>query len=257
MMPRHDLNDRVVWVTGASSGLGLAVAKELARRGCRIAISARRVDALERLADELGREAVLPLPLDVTDREANMEAVRRIETRFGGLDIAFLNAGTCEYLDVNHFDSCVFERMMRTNFLSMVYGVEAALPALRRSLHPQLIGMSSTVRYGGLPRAEAYGASKAAGAYFLESLRLDLLRDRIPVSVVSPGFVRTPLTDQNDFPMPMRMEPERAARIIADGIARQRPHIHFPFLFSAIFGVLSALPSGLYVGLMKRTVART
>ena len=91
----------------------------------------------------------------------------------------------------------------------------------------------------------------------MESLRLDLLPDRIPVSIVSPGFVRTPLTDRNEFPMPMRMEPDRAARIIADGIEKQKPHIHFPFLFSALFGLLSALPSGLYVGLMKRTLART
>lgn len=256
-MARRNLKDSVAWVTGASSGLGLAVAKELVGRGCRVAISARSVDVLERLADEWGRDRVLPVPLDVTDREANLEAVRRIEARFGCMDIAFLNAGTCEYLDVLNFDSRMFERMMRTNFLSMVYGVEAALPALRRSTDPQLIGMSSPVRYGGLPRAEAYGASKAAGAYFMESLRLDLLPDRIPVSVVSPGFVRTPLTDRNDFPMPMRMEPDGAARIIADGIEKRKPHIHFPLLFSASFGLLSALPSGLYVGLMKRTLLRT
>lgn len=248
------LKDRVVWITGASSGLGLAVAAELVSRGSRVAISARRESILNDLADRWGRENVLVVPLDVTDREANLEAVRKIESHFGRLDIAFLNAGTCEYLDVHAFDSALFERQIRTNFLSLVYGVEAALPALRRSPHGQIVGMSSTARYGGLPRAEAYGASKAAGAYFMESLRLDLLPDRIPVSVVSPGFVRTPLTDKNDFPMPMLMEPDRAARIIADGIEKQRKHIQFPLSFSLLLQLLSILPAGVYTQLMKRTV---
>lgn len=253
-MKAGGLQNRVVWVTGASSGLGLAVARELVGRGCRVAISARRKEILEELAEEWGRETTLPVPLDVTDREVNLEAVRAIESHFGSLDIAFLNAGTCEYLDVQDFDSGLFERQIRTNFLSLVYGVEAALPALRRSDHGQLVGMSSTARYGALPRAEAYGASKAAGAYFLESLRLDLLPDRIPVSVVSPGFVRTPLTDKNDFPMPMLMEPDRAARIIADGIEKRRKHIQFPLTFSLALQLLSLLPAGAYTQLMKRTV---
>lgn len=253
-MAAGKLKDRVVWVTGASSGLGKATAGELVERGCRVAISARREELLGELAEAWGRGNVLPVALDVTDREANLEAVRKIEWHFGSLDIAFLNAGTCEYLDVSAFDSALFERQIRTNFLSLVYGVEAALPALRRSTHGHLVGMSSTARYGGLPRAEAYGASKAAGAYFMESLRLDLLPDRIPVSVVSPGFVRTPLTDKNDFPMPMLMEPEKAARIIADGIEKQRKHIQFPLSFSLILQLLSMLPAGAYTQLMKRTV---
>ncbi len=253
-MGSNNLKNRVVWVTGASSGLGLATARELARRGCRVALSARRSELIESLEEELGTERALAVPFDVTDREANIEAVRRIEERFGCLDIAFLNAGTCEYLDVDRFDSTLFERQIRVNFLSMVYGVEAALPALRRSAHGQLVGMSSTARFGAFPRAEAYGASKAAVAYFLNSLRLDLIPEGLPVSVVSPGFVRTPLTDQNTFPMPLLMEPERAARIIADGIARRRKHIQFPLIFSLALQLLSLLPAGAYAQLMKRTV---
>lgn len=252
-MPRFPLHNRVAWVTGASSGLGLAVAGEMLGRGCRVALSARRSEVLDRLVLKWGSDRALAVPLDVGDREANLVAVRRIESVFGGLDIAFLNAGTCEYVDVDRFDSALFERTMRTNFLSMVYGVEAALPVLRRSAHAQLIGMSSTARFNGLPRAEAYGASKAACAYLFESLRLDLLRSRIRVSVVSPGFVRTPLTDRNDFPMPMLMDADRAAKIIVDGIERGRLHIQFPFVFSLALRLLALLPAGGYTRLMKRT----
>ena len=116
-------------------------------------------------------------------------AVNDMHRRAGGLDIAFLNAGTCEYVDVAAFDSALFERTIRTNFLSMVYGIEAALPLLRQSPAPQLVGMSSTVAYRGLPRSEAYGASKAAIKNLFESLQVDLAPEGISVSVVCPGFV--------------------------------------------------------------------
>ena len=245
-MASRDLTGRRIWLTGASSGIGRAVAKELAHRGAVVASSARNATALNELAAECGPGRLLPLPLDVTDRTATQAAAKTIQGKLGGLDIAFFNAGTCEYVDPKQFDSRLFERVVQTNFLSMVYGIEAALPLLRQSPHPHLVGMSSTVAYGCLPRAEAYGATKAAIKYLLESLRLDLLSERIPVSVVCPGFVRTPLTDLNDFPMPFRVEVEEAARVIADGIARQDPEIHFPKRFSIPFKLLAMLPSSLY-----------
>ncbi len=175
----------------------------------------------------------------------------------GGLDIAFLNAGICEYVDVATFDSAVFERTMKTNFLSMVYGIEAMLPLLREGRQPQLIGMSSTVAYRGLPRAEAYGASKAAIKHLFESLQIDLQRDGIAVSVVCPGFVRTPLTDRNDFPMPFLVEVDEAARRIVDGIEARRPEIHFPKRFSIPFKLLALLPHRLYGALCSRMVRST
>lgn len=254
-MSTQDFQGRRVWITGASSGIGRAVALELAGRGARVILSGRNRAALEQAAGKCGAGAI-PLPLDVTDRAANLQAAAAIRERAGGLDIAVLNAGTCEYVEARRFDSGVFERVMQSNFLGMVYGIEAVLPLLRQSSSPHLVGMSSTVAYGGLPRTEAYGASKAAIRYMLASLRIDLLPERIPVSVVCPGFVRTPLTDQNDFPMPFRIEAEAAARCIADGIAARRHEIHFPKRFSLPFKLLALLPSGLYtrlVGRMTRT----
>src|SRR5208283_1068544 len=114
-------------------------------------------------------------------------------------------------------------------------GIEAVLPVLRNSPHAQLVGMSSTLAYGPLPRAEAYGASKAAIRYLLEGLRIDLAAEHIPVSVVCPGFVKTPLTDRNDFPMPCLIGVEEAARRIVDGVAAQTAEIHFPKRFSLTY----------------------
>jgi NAD(P)-dependent dehydrogenase (short-subunit alcohol dehydrogenase family) len=211
-----------------------------------VAASARNAAALQELAADCGADRLIPIPLDVTDRAATLAAAHAVQKKLGGLDIAFFNAGTCEYVDPRQFDSQLFERGVRTNFLSMVYGIEAALPLLRQSQTPHLVGMSSTVAYGCLPRAEAYGATKVAIKYMLESLRLDLMPDKIPVSVVCPGFVRTPLTDLNDFPMPFRIEADEAARYIADGIERQAPEIHFPKRFSIPFKLLAMLPASLY-----------
>lgn len=247
--------DRHVWVTGASTGIGRAVTIELARRGAKVVASARNESALDTLVRECG-DRVQALPLDVTDRQANRWAAEEISRRMGGLDIAFFNAGICEYVDVASFDSALFERTIRSNFLSMVYGIEAALPLLRQSPAPQLVGMSSTVAYRGLPRSEAYGASKAAIKNLFESLQIDLAREAFRVSVVCPGFVRTPLTDRNDFPMPFRIEADEAARRIVDGIEAGKPEIQFPRRFSLLFKLMTLLPDRLYIRLCARMVKR-
>ncbi len=252
-MSRISVTGRRVWVTGASAGIGRAVTIELVRREARVVASARNAAALDALVRECG-DRVLALPLDVTDRQANRRAAEDISRRVGGLDIAFLNAGTCEYVDVASFDSALFERTIRTNFLSMVYGIEAILPLLRKSPSPQLVGMSSTVAYRGLPRAEAYGASKAAIKNLFESLHIDLARDGIRVSVVCPGFVRTPLTDRNNFPMPFRIEADEAACRIVDGIEAGKPEIHFPRRFSLLVKFLILVPDRLYARLCARMV---
>lgn len=256
MMSRQDFAGRRIWITGASTGIGRAVAVELAERGAAVVASARNRQALAELVKAYPSGRVTALPLDVTDRQATLDAVQTIRQCLGGLDIAVFNAGTCEYVDVRHFDSALFERVMQTNFLSMVYGIEAVLPLLRQSSRPHLVGMSSSVAYGGLPRAEAYGASKAAIRHMLEALRIDLTPENIPVSIVCPGFVRTPLTERNEFPMPFAIEADEAARRIADGIAAKRHEIHFPKRFTLTFKLFTLLPSRLYTRLCARMVNR-
>ncbi len=254
-MIRDDYRGLKVWITGASSGIGRAVAAEIAARGGLVVASARTRSALESLQAACAPGTVDILPFDAADREANLEAAREIEKRYGHIDIAFFNAGTCEYVDIRNFDSSMFERLVRTNFLSMVYGIEAALPLLRRSSRPQLVGMSSTVAWRGLPRAAAYASTKAAIRNMLQGLRIDLLKENIPVSIVCPGFVRTPLTDRNDFSMPGRIEPEEAGRRIADGIIRKEMEISFPRRFSIPFRLFTALPDALYTRLAGRLTA--
>jgi NAD(P)-dependent dehydrogenase (short-subunit alcohol dehydrogenase family) len=268
MSLKLDFKDKKVWITGASSGIGRALSKELAARGAQVAITARNWQALQSLREEilaenasllsqLQHEPVLCLPFDVTDRLANQTAVEDIRNLWGALDIAFFNAGTAEYIDINRFDADIFERTMRTNFLSMVYGIEAVLPLLRGRSGTQLGGMSSTVSFGGIPRAEAYGASKAAIRNMLQALRVHLTHQNIEVFTVCPGFVRTPLTDKNDFPMPMRIEADEAARIIADGIARRKAEISFPKTFSILYKLIASLPSALYTRLLLSTVRKS
>lgn len=237
------MDGKRIWLTGASMGIGEALVYEFMKHGARVAISARNEVRLREISRELGEDKVLVVPLDVTNRDANLEAVKKIEEVWGGIDIAVFNAGTCEYVDVQTFDSSMFERVIATNFLSMAYGIEAALPSLRRGTQPQLIGMSSSVAWLGLPRAEAYGASKAAILHMLEALRVDLYREGIQVGVICPGFVKTPLTDKNDFPMPMRIDAGDAAKIIVRGIARRRNVIHFPKLFTYSLRLLALLPT--------------
>ena len=257
-MRKHNyFKNKRVWVTGASSGIGKAVAIELVKRGARVAISARNELALKTIAREIGEDKTLVIPMDVTDKEQNAEAVKRIEEVWGGLDIAFFNAGTAEYVDIKNFDSSVFERTMKTNFMSMVYGIEAVLPLMRYSTTAQLGGMSSTVSFAGVPRAEAYGASKAAVRNMMQGLRIHLVQENIKVFTVCPGFVRTPLTDKNDFPMPMRIEVDVAAKIIVDGIQKGTEEIHFPKLFSWMYKFLSYLPAGIYTRLMLNTVRQS
>jgi len=257
MTKENYFSGKRIWITGASSGIGKAVALELARRGARIALSARNELALRNVCGEIGRDDTLIIPMDVTDKQQNLAAARRIEQTWGGLDIAFFNAGTAEYVDVKNFDSGVFERTIKTNFLSMVYGIEAVLPLLRKSTTAQLGGMSSTVSFAGIPRAEAYGASKAAVRNMMQALRVNLIQDNIRVFTVCPGFVKTPLTDKNDFPMPMRIDADVAARLIVRGIEKGTDEIHFPKLFSWAYKLLSHLPSKVYTRLMLATVRQS
>src|SRR5690554_3151278 len=236
-----------IWLTGATSGIGRALARRLLADGHRVALSARSESALAELAQ--GHPDALPLPLDVSDRAAVARAGEGLAEAFGGLDLALLNAGTCEYLEAGRFNVDLVERVFAPNFLGAVYCIDAALPLLRRARaeggRPLLAATSSAAAYLPLPRAEAYGASKAALSHFLESLRLDLDAEGIDVSLIHPGFVRTPLTDRNDFPMPCRVEPEAAARIIVAGLEAHRLDIHFPRRFTLWLKLLGILPVGL------------
>ena len=229
------------WVTGASSGLGAALAQQLLEQGHQVALGGRNAEALESLAVRYPGQVLLTVG-DIAEAGQVHFMVQVIEQQWGGLDLAILNAGTCEYLEPGHFDAALVERVMRTNLLGLSHCLEAVLPLLRQGRQPHLVVTGSSVDWLALPRAAAYGASKAAVRYLVESLRIDLVSEGIDVTLISPGFVDTPLTRRNDFPMPQRWSAERAARYIARRLPRRPLEISFPFPFIPILRLLGALP---------------
>ncbi|WP_095194181.1 SDR family oxidoreductase [Pseudomonas sp. Irchel 3A7] len=239
-----------IWLTGASSGIGAALADILLTQGHFLAVSARNVKALESLHRNYPQQVLL-LPGDLTEPDVVQAMGQRIGQVWGHLDQVILNAGTCEYLDAGVFEANMIERVMRANLFSAAYCVEAALPLLRKAQRPHLVAVCSSVTYLPLPRAEAYGASKAAMRYLFQSLRIDLVHEGIDVTLVSPGFVDTPLTQQNDFPMPMRWPVGKAAAYITTRLEKRPLEIAFPGSFIAALRALAILPQRLQLALGK------
>lgn len=249
------IEGRRIWLTGASSGIGAHMAKELLQRGALLALSARTLGPLTELSERFPGKVLL-VPGDMTDHLQVREIGMTIAQTWGALDTVILNAGSCEYVDVRQFDARVIERVVSTNLLGSSYCIESALPLLRAGRSPHLVGVVSSVTYWPLPRAQAYGASKAGLRYLLESLRIDMAHEGIDVTLVSPGFVDTPLTEKNDFPMPMRWSAPKAALHICQRLEKRPLEISFPTAFIVILKGLASLPKRLQVAIGKR-LART
>jgi NAD(P)-dependent dehydrogenase (short-subunit alcohol dehydrogenase family) len=247
-------SDGVAWVTGASAGIGRAVAEELARRGWTVAISARRADALERMA--AANAAFIAAPCDITDAAGVAAAVAAIEARGRPIALAVLNAGTYIPTEIRAFDLGDWRTQIEVNLNGTAACLAALLPRLLDRGAGQVCLVASVAGYRGLPRAGAYGATKAALINLAESLRLELAPRGICMSLVNPGFIRTPLTDRNDFPMPFLMEVEPAARRLVDGLESGRFETTFPRRFTWMLKLLRLLPYALYLPLAGRTVRR-
>ena len=222
-----------IWITGASSGIGKALALKLAATNNRVVISGRSAESLHRVVDDVSAAVSKPdiqaLAYDVTDDSATVSTSEQLLQLLGGLDIVILCAGACEYVDNADCDVAMFRRVYDVNIFGAVNTLAAAMPLLRAgSDNPQIVAVASLSAVVGLPRAEAYGSSKAAMNYLFDSLRLDLHSENIDVTVVNPGFVKTPMTSQNDFPMPFLMQPEQAADCMIKGIAARKRRVNFP-----------------------------
>lgn len=243
----------VVWITGASTGIGAALALALARRGCTVAISARGVAALENLVHQAQGLAgeLWPYPLDVTDTVACAATLAQIEAERGPVTLAVLNAGSHRALALDDFEVAAFESLMRLNYMGVVNIAVPLLERMRRRGAGQLAITASVAGYRGLPTASAYGASKAALINFAEALQLDLKGTGIALSLINPGFVRTPLTDQNSFPMPFLLEAEDAAGRIIQGLEKRHFEIAFPWRFVFGLKLLRLLPYSVYFPLVR------
>ncbi|WP_148862915.1 SDR family NAD(P)-dependent oxidoreductase [Marinobacter fonticola] len=252
-------NTATIWLTGATSGIGHHLALALLQDGHHLIASGRRRAPLEQLAYDFP-EQVTVAPADTTDPH-DLASLGETFAAQAPVQMAILNAGTCEYLDVRHFDASIVERNITTNFTGSVRSVEAVLPALREArqqgLPAHLVIVSSSAWWLPFGRAEGYGASKAALSYFAHALRADLAAEGITVTVVSPGFVKTPLTERNDFPMPFLIEPSDAAERILSGLKKGTREIHFPKRFTVTLKLLGALPQRMIDALSARMARKS
>ncbi len=251
-------DDKVIWITGASSGIGRALTISLSSIDCDIYISSRSQDKLQETKSLCENQSNIHiLDGDLTDKACNQSISDSIKNKSGHLDIAILNAGTCEYVDIDQFDSALFQRLINSNYMSIIYGIEATLPLLKQSNHAHLVGMSSTAAYLGLPRSEAYGASKAAILNLFRALKVSMAPYNIEVSTICPGFVKTELTDKNDFPMPCLISSQQASEEILKGIANKKHEIHFPKRFSYALKAISLLPDFIQFRLLSKMVQKS
>ena len=241
-----------IWVTGASSGIGAALARELADRGAHVAVSARRADELARVAGD----RMTVVPVDVTNRSATVAAGEAVRTALGGLDVAVLGAGTWSHFVVDPWDSRLFADHLAVNVMGTVHSLEAVVPAMLAAGRGRVVGVASIAGYRGIPGSEAYNAGKAALINLFESLRGSLAGRGVVVQTVNPGFVRTPMTDRNRFPMPFLVEPEVAARAIADGIARDRAEIVFPLPIAVAMKLARLVPARAWTALTAAMARR-
>ncbi|HEY1991061.1 MAG TPA: SDR family NAD(P)-dependent oxidoreductase [Gammaproteobacteria bacterium] len=245
----------LAWITGGGTGIGHALARRLAAHGWKVVISGRRHEPLEAAAREFP-DAVFPWPLDVSDLGAVRQAVAGIEAKHGPIALAVLNAGMYQAVKLDSFKAETFAAHMQVNFLGAVNGMDALLPYLRKRRAGHVVLVASVAGYRGLPLASAYGPTKAALINLAESCRSMFAREGLTLSVCNPGFVETPLTEGNPFPMPFLMKVDDAAAALERGIASAKFEIAFPTRFVLILKVLRALPYWMYFPLMKMLTGR-
>lgn len=238
----------VAVITGASSGIGAELARELARRGWSLALLARRAELLDALAAELRAKGTpaIAIPCDVAEKDAVHAAVRRAESELGPVDLAVANAGMSIPSHATTFKIDDAEQTIRVNVLGMMYLFDAVIPAMIERRDGQFAGVASVAGLRGLPMAGPYSASKSAMQSFLESSRIELAPYGIAVTTINPGFVRTEMTKKNRFRMPFLMNADAAARLIANRLERRARVIEFPWPMSVVMRLARILPSAVY-----------
>ncbi len=244
--------DGIAWITGASSGIGAAVAERLVADGWTVAITARGADKLTALA-ALHPGKMIAAPCDTTDSAAMKATLARIETESGRkVALAMFNAGAWQEMGAGDFDLAAFRTMVETNMIGTATGIDAVMPAMMARRSGQIAIVASVAGYRGLPRAVAYGATKAGLIAMAESLKFDLDRAGVMLTLVNPGFVKTAMTAANKFPMPFLLEVDDAADRIVRGLARGGFEVTFPWQLAWPLKVLQILPARLFFWLVSR-----
>ena len=243
------MNDKTIWITGASTGIGRALAIKFAKNGWNVAASARRENLLKEL-EELNQD-IYSFPLDVTDKEKCKEVFKKIEDKFKTIDISFFSTGTWDPGKEKEIDVEQIENVMKVNFFGTLNCIKSVEKYYRNKRSGHISIVSSIAGYRGLPNSTGYGPSKSALNNLAESLFFDFKRYGVRVSLISPGFIKTPMTDKNDFKMPFLRTTDFAADKIYEGLVNSNKfEIHFPKKFTRIMKIVSYLPYRLYFRLL-------
>ena len=242
---------KIIWITGASSGIGKALAIKFAEKGWIVAASARRENLLEDL--NKFNPNIYSFPLDVTEIENCKLIANKIIEKFGGIDICVFGTGMHDPKSEKRFNLNKIREIMEVNYFGTMNSINSIYEYFSEKKNGQISIISSVAGYRGLPAAGAYCASKAALTSYAESLNFDMKMKNVRVSLISPGFIKTPMTDQNDFPMPMIKSPEFAANEIYKGLTEKKSfEIHFPKAFTYFLKFLQILPSSIYFKLVSK-----
>jgi short-subunit dehydrogenase len=245
------MNKKTIWITGGSTGIGKALAIKFANEGWNVAISARRENLLKEISEMY--ENIHSFPLDVTDKNRCNEVFNDIKNKFNEVDICFFSTGTWNPKKEKDIDIEQIEDVFKVNFFGTVNSIKAVEKYFKEKKSGIITIVSSIAGYRGLPNSTGYGPSKSALNNLTESLYFDFKRFGVRVCLVSPGFIKTPMTDKNDFKMPFLKTPEYAADKIYDGLINKNSfEIHFPKALTIILKIFSFLPSKLYFGLVGR-----
>jgi short-subunit dehydrogenase len=242
---------KVIWITGASSGIGKALALKFANEGWIVAASARRENLLQDLNKE--NSNIHSFPLDVTNIDQCKSVFKNIIEKFNDVEISIFGTGIHDPKSEKEFNLDKIRKIMEVNYFGTMNSINSVYEYYNNKKSGQISIISSVAGYRGLPAAGAYCASKSALTSFAESLHFEMKRKNVRVSLVSPGFIKTPMTDQNDFPMPMIKPPEFAAEQIYIGLVKKKGfEIHFPKTFTYFLKFLSMLPSSIYFKIVEK-----
>lgn len=241
---------KCVWITGASTGIGRELALLLAREGATVAVSARSEDKLTEL--QALNPAIKAYPLDVLDAGRTVEVFEAIERDLGPVDLAVLNAGIWQPMLVSDFSADKAKNSMGVNYFGVLHALEPAMRAMAARGRGHIGIVASVAGYRGLMKGAAYSPTKAALISLCEALYPSLTRKGVKLSVINPGFVKTPMTDVNTFPMPFIVPVEEAVQTIADGLARGKYEIVFPWRMALMMKALRIMPNRMFFWLISR-----
>ncbi len=245
------MNKKTIWITGGSTGIGKALAIKFANEGWNVAISARRENLLNVIADS--HENISSFPLDVTDKLKCKEVFEKIKNKFENIDICFFSTGTWNPKKERDIDVEQIEEVFKINFFGTLNAIKAVEEYFKKKKSGTITIVSSIAGYRGLPNSTGYGPSKSALNNLAESLYFDFKRSNVRVCLVSPGFIKTPMTDKNDFKMPFLKTTEYAAEKIYDGLVNKKNfEIHFPKSLTLVLKMFSFLPSKIYFALVTK-----